>query len=110
MNMKQYFLLISFICLFINILYAQSNSKQLRICYWGSSDDCDVKAGGTAALFAAMGHAVKFVSVTNGDAGHHLVGGGFAKRGRRSTEAGKRPGAVYDVLDNHDGELLHHWK
>jgi LmbE family N-acetylglucosaminyl deacetylase len=33
-------------------------------------DDCDQSGGGTAALFASMGYAVKFVSVTNGDAGH----------------------------------------
>ncbi len=109
MNMKQYFLLISFISLFINILYAQSNSKQLRIIVIGAHpDDCDVKAGGTAALFAAMGHAVKFVSVTNGDAGHQLQGGGALAKRRtaEAQEAGKRLGVVYDVLDNHDGELL----
>jgi len=107
--MKQYFLLISFISLFINILYAQSNSKQLRIIVIGAHpDDCDVKAGGTAALFAAMGHAVKFVSVTNGDAGHQLQGGGALAKRRtaEAQEAGKRLGVVYDVLDNHDGELL----
>lgn len=33
-------------------------------------DDCDFKGGGTAALMARRGDAVKFVSVTNGDRGH----------------------------------------
>jgi LmbE family N-acetylglucosaminyl deacetylase len=70
-------------------------------------DDCDIGAGGTAALLAAMGHRVKFVSVTNGDAGHHEMGGGaLAKRRYQETqEAARRLGIAYDVLDNHDGEL-----
>lgn len=71
-------------------------------------DDCDMDAGGTAALFASMGYAVKFVSVTNGDAGHQSEGGGALANRRiaEAQEAGKRFGVTYDVLDNHDGELL----
>lgn len=71
-------------------------------------DDCDDDGGGTAALFAQMGYAVKFVSVTNGDAGHQLIGGVelAKKRFAEAQEAGKRLGVVYDVLDNHDGQLM----
>lgn len=71
-------------------------------------DDCDLDAGGTAALFASLGYAVKFVSVTNGDAGHQTQGGGALAKRRmaEAQEAGKRFGVTYDVLDNHDGELL----
>jgi LmbE family N-acetylglucosaminyl deacetylase len=71
-------------------------------------DDCDEDGGGTAALLAQMGYAVKFVSVTNGDAGHQtLKGKELAKRRFAETqEAGKRLGVVYDVLDNHDGLLM----
>lgn len=71
-------------------------------------DDCDIKSGGTAALFAQMGHEVKFLSITNGDAGHMEMGGGMlAKRRYAETqEVAKRLGIQYDVLDNHDGELL----
>lgn len=71
-------------------------------------DDCDQDGGGTAAIFAAMGHAVKFISVTNGDAGHQTMGGGqLAKiRAAEAMEAGKRFGVEYEVLDNHDGELV----
>jgi LmbE family N-acetylglucosaminyl deacetylase len=49
-----------------------------------------------------------FVSLTNGDAGHHLKGGGALARIRRAEaeEAGKRFGVSYVVLDNHDGELM----
>lgn len=71
-------------------------------------DDCDIKSGGTAALFVAMGHHVKFVSVTNGDAGHQTEGGGMLAKRRiaETKEVARRLGVSYDVLDNHDGELL----
>ena len=81
----------------------------LRIIVFGAHpDDCDGDAGGTAILWAQKGHAVKFVSLTNGDAGHQSEGGGALARRRRAEaqEAGRRFGiAEYEVLDNHDGEL-----
>jgi LmbE family N-acetylglucosaminyl deacetylase len=83
---------------------------RLRVIAFGAHpDDCDGRAGGTAAKFAAMGHLVKFVSVTNGDAGHQSEGGGALAKRRRAeaAEAGRRLGiAEYITLDNHDGELL----
>jgi LmbE family N-acetylglucosaminyl deacetylase len=71
-------------------------------------DDADYAAGGTAALYRAQGHVVRMVSLTNGDAGHHLQPGPeLAKRRRdEATAAGNVIGAVYEVLDNHDGQLL----
>ena len=43
---------------------------KLRIIAIGAHpDDCDLRAGGTAARWAALGHQVKFLSVTSGDAG-----------------------------------------
>jgi len=87
-------------------LFAQ---QRLRIIAIGAHpDDCDIKFGGTAIKFARQGHAVKFLSVTNGDAGHQSEGGGaLAKRRFLETqESAKRLGiAEYEVLDNHDGEL-----
>lgn len=88
-------------------LFAQGG--KLRVIAFGAHpDDCDIRASGTAALFAEMGHAVKFVSITNGDAGHQSMGGGaLAKRRYAETqESARRLGIQYDVLDNHDGELL----
>ncbi|MGE5126784.1 MAG: PIG-L deacetylase family protein, partial [Betaproteobacteria bacterium] len=74
----------------------------LRVIVFGAHpDDCDLEAGGTAALWAAKGHAVKFVSLTNGDAGHQSEGGGALARRRRAEaqEAGRRLGiAEYEVL------------
>ncbi len=83
--------------------------RKLNIIAFGAHpDDCDSRAGGTAAKWAAMGHKVKFVAVTNGDAGHQTEGGGALAMRRRAEarEAGKRIGVEYITLDNHDGELL----
>jgi LmbE family N-acetylglucosaminyl deacetylase len=88
---------------------AQVASQPVRIIMIGAHpDDCDIKGGGTAALLSAMGHKVKFVAVTNGDAGHQTMkGAALAKRRlAEAKEAGKRFGVEYDVLPNHDGELL----
>jgi len=89
-------------------VFAQDYSKLRVIAFGAHPDDCDGRAGGLAAKYAAAGHRVKFVSVTNGDAGHHEQGGGVLAKRRRAEalEAGRRIGIEYDVLDNHDGELL----
>jgi LmbE family N-acetylglucosaminyl deacetylase len=87
----------------------QAQDKPLRIiAIFAHPDDADFKMGGTAAMWAEMGHEVKFVSITNGDAGHHKIGGGpLANRRRAETqEVVKRLGIKeYKVLDNHDAEL-----
>lgn len=89
---------------------AQNENSKLNIIVIGAHpDDADNKSGGTAALFAEMGHNVKFVSVTNGDAGHYNKGGGHLAKIRRAEaeKAAKELGIKeYTVLDNHDGELL----
>lgn len=106
--MKQ-ILIIVLLFTFNSLVYAQQANNQLRIIMIGAHpDDCDSDGGGTAALFAQMGHAVKFVSVTNGDAGHQsLKGKELAKRRlAEAKEAGRRLGVEYDVLDNHDGLLM----
>lgn len=90
-------------------LAAQSSDGKLRIIAFGAHpDDCDQKVGGTAARWAALGHHVKFVAVTNGDAGHQSEGGGALANRRRkeAQEAGRRLGVEYETLDNHDGQLI----
>ncbi|MCL4851717.1 MAG: PIG-L family deacetylase [Bryobacteraceae bacterium] len=89
------------------MMFAQAG--KIRVIAIGAHpDDCDLGAGGLAAKFAEMGHAFKFVSVTNGDAGHQEMGGGALAKRRRAeaAEAGRRLGIEYELLDNHDGELL----
>jgi N-acetylglucosamine malate deacetylase 1 len=88
---------------------AAPDGGKLRIIVFGAHpDDCELKAGGTAALWASQGHRVKFVSVTNGDIGHaEQAGGPLAKR--RIAEVKKADtvlGVESEVLDIHDGELM----
>ena len=89
--------------------HTQNTDNRTRIIMLGAHpDDCDQDGGGTAILFAKMGYAVKFVSVTNGDAGHQAMKGTELAKRRyaEAQEAGKRFGVTYDVLDNHDGQLM----
>jgi len=82
---------------------------KLRIIAFGAHpDDCELQVGGVATLWAAQGHHVKLVSVTNGDIGHwREAGGPLAQRRRAEVEAtAKIFGTSVEVLDNHDGELL----
>ena len=86
-----------------------AQNQPVRVIAFGAHpDDCDQGAGGVAAMYAALGHKVKFVSLTNGDAGHQTQHGEeLAKRRRaEAQEAGRRIGIEYEVLDNHDGKLL----
>lgn len=88
---------------------APAADGRLNIIAFGAHpDDSDLGAGGSAAMWAAAGHRVRFVSVTNGDAGHQAEGGGAlgARRRAEAREAGRRIGVEYVVLDNHDGQLL----
>jgi len=57
-------------------------TKPLRIIAFGAHpDDAELKAAGVAALWAAKGHKVKFVAMTNGDVGHfEQAGGPLAQR------------------------------
>src|SRR5882762_1596026 len=101
-------IVIIFIVLFVAPA-GMAQVKPLRIIMFGAHpDDCDQGGGGTAILLAGSGYQVKFVSVTNGDAGHQSQGGGMLakRRALEAKEAGKRFGVEYDVLDNHDAELL----
>jgi LmbE family N-acetylglucosaminyl deacetylase len=91
------------------LISAIGQEQKLNIIAFGAHpDDCDGRAGGVAAKWAALGHRVRFVSVTNGDAGHQSEGGGALAKRRRAeaAEAGRRLGIEYITLDNHDGELL----
>jgi len=98
-----------FLCLVFLAFISFAQDGPLNIIVFGAHpDDCDIDTGGTAILFSKMGHNVKFVSLTNGDAGHYAMGGGALAKIRiaEAKEAGKRFGVEYDVLDNHDGELM----
>lgn len=85
-----------------------SDGKLRIICFGAHPDDCELRAAGVAAMWAAQGHHVKFVSVTNGDIGHWRDAGGPLAR-RRAAEVRQSAevlGIATEVLDIHDGELL----
>src|SRR5215831_7506103 len=79
------------------------------LCIGAHPDDCEIQFGGTAAKFAELGHAVKFISVTNGDAGHTVLSGNKLAelRAAEAHEATRRLGiAASDVLNHRDGQLV----
>jgi LmbE family N-acetylglucosaminyl deacetylase len=83
-------------------------ADRVRVIVFGAHpDDAEYKAGGVAALWARAGHAVKLVSVTNGDIGHWDMAGGPLARRRiaESAAVARTLGVTSEVLDIHDGEL-----
>lgn len=85
------------------------NDGKIRVMVLGAHpDDSEIRAAGVAAKWAALGHRVKFVSMTNGDIGHwNMAGGPLAQR--RLAEVKKCAeilGIETEVLDIHDGELM----
>lgn len=105
--MKKFIILL---CLFISSALVTAQDQPLNVIVFGAHpDDPDSDAGGSAILWAKMGHNVMFVALTNGDAGHQEMGGGVLAKIRRAeaAEAARRYGInKYITLDNHDGELM----
>ena len=86
-----------------------AEESQLRIIAFGAHpDDCEIRAGGVAAMWSDLGHKVKFISTTNGDIGHWKIAGGpLAKRRTAEVEAAAKVlGIDTQVLDIHDGEIM----
>jgi N-acetylglucosamine malate deacetylase 1 len=80
----------------------------LRLLILGAHpDDAEFHAGGLAAIYRSLGHVVRFVSVTNGDAGHQQVSGAtLAERRQAEAEtAAAIIGADFEVWPNADGCL-----
>jgi N-acetylglucosamine malate deacetylase 1 len=88
--------------------FAADDGKLRIICFGAHPDDCELQTGGVGALWAAKGHHVKLVSVTNGDVGHWRdAGGPLARRRKAEVEkAHKLLGLATEVLDIHDGEVM----
>lgn len=83
--------------------------RPLNIIAFGAHpDDAELKAAGVGALWAANGHKVKFVAMTNGDIGHFEQAGGplAQRRYKEVQECARILGITTDVLDIHDGELM----
>ena len=87
---------------------AAAQAAPLRVIAFGAHpDDAELKASGVAALWAAAGAKVKFVSMTNGDVGHFATAGGPLARRRKAevAECARILGIENEVVDIHDGEL-----
>lgn len=106
--MKRLLTLLAALAFFPGATSAQDVATLSLLCIGGHPDDCDFAAGGLAARSAASGHRVKFVALTNGNAGHRTEGGASlaARRKAEAMEAARRIGIAYEVLDISDGELL----
>jgi len=71
-------------------------------------DDCDLCFAGTAVKLARAGHEVKFISATNGDTGHHIIGGGqLARRRYEEVQKAAKIGNLieYEVFDIHNNGI-----
>ena len=69
------------------------SDQNLKILVVGAHpDDCDIKAAGVAALYTQFGHEVRFVSMTNGESGHHEMSG--VELAERRRDEASRAGAV----------------
>jgi len=71
-------------------------------------DDAEYHAGGLAAMYRKLGHAVRMVSATDGSAGHHLKSRAEMASIRRQEAAAAAEviGAHYEVWEYPDGQLL----
>lgn len=105
--MYNFLLLFVFTVSAVPFVHAQDKALQV-IMIGAHPDDCDIKCGGIAALYAEMGHHVKFIAVTNGDAGHQEQKGNVLvkRRAAEAQKAAKILGITYEILDHHDGELM----
>jgi len=87
---------------------ASADGKLRIICFGAHPDDNEFRAGGVAAMWAAQGHHVKFVSTTNGDIGHWGIAGGPLAQIRTAEveRCAEIFGIETEVLDIHDGEIM----
>ena len=103
--MKIYYLLI---ILFLTGALTRAADPVRVIIFGAHPDDCEFTCGGIAALYTQMGHQVKFVSMTNGNKGHHILKPAelAARRGKEAKEVARVLGVEYEIMDNDDGELM----
>jgi LmbE family N-acetylglucosaminyl deacetylase len=86
--------------------YAQKSLRVMVI--FAHPDEGEIYAGGVTALYTKLGHEVKFMSLTNGDAGHYsMKSEDLAKRRFKEAMKAKEILRVssYEILDYHDGFL-----
>jgi LmbE family N-acetylglucosaminyl deacetylase len=77
------------------------------LCIGAHPDDCEFSCSGTAALWAASGNRVVFVSATDGRSGHHVMSGEriVSRRKTEARQAASVIGAESRMLPFQDGSL-----
>src|ERR1700759_1233208 len=104
--MKKTLLLFTLALLCSCYAFAQKPLKVMVI--FAHPDEGEIYTGGITALFTKMGHQVKFMSLTNGDAGHYsMKPADLAKKRYGEAMESKRILSLgdYEVLDYHDQYL-----
>ena len=87
---------------------SQHDHAPLKILAIGAHpDDCELKLGGTAALYRERGATVRFVSVTDGRSGHQTQFGDrlAATRAAEAQRSAAVLGLEYEILGFPDGAL-----
>lgn len=92
----------------ISLISIASFSQSRIIVIGAHPDDCEILVGGSAIKLIEKGHQVKFVSMTNGNKGHHIHDPKTIEEIRRKEidEVKRRLGCAYEVIDVNDGELV----
>jgi len=86
-------------------------TRRHLLCIGAHPDDNEINVGGLAALWRSLGHDVRFVSVTNGDRGHHELryrdnpSSLAHRRHAEALAAAAVIGAEYRTLGVRDGEV-----
>jgi len=102
-------IVVTIIIAFISIPFLSFSQNKLKVMViFAHPDEGEIYAGGITALYTQSGHKVKFMSLTNGDAGHYSMKPEDLAE-RRYKEAMKAKEILglseYEVLDYHDGIL-----
>ncbi len=89
------------------VLCASQDKLKVMVIF-AHPDEGEIYAGGITALYTRSGHEVKFMSLTNGDAGHYeMKPKELAERRYKEAMRAKEILSLseYEVLDYHDGIL-----
>ncbi len=100
-----------FFCLLLSLCQIVINAQQAKpkvMMIFAHPDEGEVYMGGITSLYTSMGCEVKFLSLTNGDRGHHLMQPKELAK-RRYKEAMKAKEILglkeYEIFNYHDGNL-----
>ena len=100
---------ITFIIILLISFSGVKATEPVRVIVFGAHpDDCEYTTAGIAALYTQLGHKVKYVSMTNGNKGHHAMKSAdlAARRAKESQDVARILGVDYEIMNNADGELL----